>query len=137
MAKIANVAHDLAVIAAEEAALAEAREMAAEENIVELLDRRGQYEELRKAAETLLANINLSNAKFDAATVEDRELTLEDTEALLANYDFLDVTFSGALPAVLADYQALKANIEAANDAGELQQVCGCPNCSGYDALAA
>lgn len=111
MANINQVAAEVAQAEAEAIALEAHREAQAKENIEELLERRAQFEELSKAATTLLANINLANKFFDRAAKTDRDLSLEDTEALLSNYDFIGEAFGVSLAAVSEEHANLKESL--------------------------
>lgn len=121
MANIMKVAAEKAQAEAEVAALAAAQEAQAQANVVELLEVRSQFEQLRKGAVTLLANIDLANAYFDRNVAEDRELSLEDTEALLLNFETVEQVFGGSLAAVSEEYDALKAQLQS--------PVCDCRGC--------
>lgn len=111
MANINQVAVEVAQAEAEAAMIEAAREAQAKENIEELLERRAQFGNLRKAAVTVLANIDLANKFFDRAANENRDLSLEDTEALLSNYDFIGEAFGATLAAVSEEHASLKESL--------------------------
>lgn len=111
MAQIAAVAGELLVKEAEAASLAAKREEEAKENIAELLEYRESFDTLAKAVTTVLANIQLSNMKFDQAAATGADLSLEDTEALLANYDDLNRRFGHTFSAVSEEYSDLREEL--------------------------